>query len=261
MTAPEPSAFDGYVLCTSPRSGSTLLCRLLRQAGLGKPASWFYGPRVEDWLDELNLMPPPQAGPAQRARLAIEAAIQAGRAGGDLFALRQQAHGLAPLRQALALLHPHPPADQPEDAARLRLTFGRLLFVDLRRADKVDQAVSLLKARQTGLWHQAPDGTEIERLAPPAPPVYDAPALHETVETLREHDRAWDAWYAAQRLAPLRLSYDALAADPAGAVRAILRALGRDPAPAARIAPSTRKLADAVSRDWAARYRSAHPEA
>ena len=33
------------------------------------------------------------------------------------------------------------------------------------RENKLAQAVSLIKAEQTGLWHIAPDGTELERVA------------------------------------------------------------------------------------------------
>ena len=39
--------YESYVLCTSPRSGSTLLCKLLAATGVaGNPDSYFHRPAV-----------------------------------------------------------------------------------------------------------------------------------------------------------------------------------------------------------------------
>jgi LPS sulfotransferase NodH len=47
--------FDSYVICTSPRSGSTLLCKMLTSTGAaGKPDSYFFGTSLEEWLDDLG---------------------------------------------------------------------------------------------------------------------------------------------------------------------------------------------------------------
>jgi LPS sulfotransferase NodH len=39
---------------------------------------------------------------------------------------------------------------------------------------KGSEAVSLVEAEQTGLWHVAPNGTELERTSSPSGPVYNA---------------------------------------------------------------------------------------
>ena len=64
--------------------------------------------------------------------------------------------------------------EHSNDVERFQAAFGRTLFVHLTRRDKVAQAVSYVKAQQTGLWHAAPDGTELERLSRPQEPAYDA---------------------------------------------------------------------------------------
>ena len=52
MMTPEQS----YIICTSPRSGGTLLCTLLTDTGLaGAPESLFYLPEVEDWARRLGV--------------------------------------------------------------------------------------------------------------------------------------------------------------------------------------------------------------
>ncbi|MBT6203829.1 MAG: sulfotransferase, partial [Rhodospirillaceae bacterium] len=41
--------YQSYVICTSPRSGSTLLCSLLAATGLaGNPCSHFHDPSISE---------------------------------------------------------------------------------------------------------------------------------------------------------------------------------------------------------------------
>jgi hypothetical protein len=74
----------------------------------------------------------------------------------------------------------------------------------------------LLKARQSGLWHRATDGTERERTAPPVPLVYDPDHLAGFVEELERDDAAWNCWFSRFGIEPVRLTYEGLAAEPKG---------------------------------------------
>ncbi|MEO1689824.1 MAG: Stf0 family sulfotransferase, partial [Pseudomonadota bacterium] len=76
------------ILCSSPRSGSTLLCRLLEATGVaGAPESWFHRPDAFDWLRGLGLTAPDGATEREAAALAFEGARAAGTRGG-VFGLR-----------------------------------------------------------------------------------------------------------------------------------------------------------------------------
>ena len=119
---------------------------------------------------------------------------------------------------------------------------------------RLGQAISRLRAEQTGLWHRAADGRELERLAPPAPPRFDRAAIARRMAKARALDGAWTAWFAAQGIRPLRIPYDALARDPGGVVARLLAALGLDPAAARGIDPPTARLADDVSAAWRRRF-------
>ena len=238
---------EAYILCTAPRSGSTLLCRLLTATGVaGRPGSYFHRPDIAEWLSYFALKPVP--GEAERDTVArvIEAALAKGRAGGQIFALRLQAHSLAPFRRALGLVHP----EAATNRARIEAAFGRTRYVWLRRADTLAQAISYEKARQSGLWHVALDGTEIERLSPPAQPRYDAAALRVRLLEMQAYDRAWAAWFDAERIQPLELEYADLAQDPHGTLRHVLSFLDLDPAAASGVVPEVARLSDAVSADW-----------
>ena len=57
------AAFDSYIICTSPRSGSTLLCKLLEATGVaGVPGSHFHDPSISDWLGYYDIKEEPALG-------------------------------------------------------------------------------------------------------------------------------------------------------------------------------------------------------
>ena len=244
---------SAYMLCTSPRSGSTLLCRMLHDTGVaGRPLSYFFEEGPKEWAERHG--GGPVGAPASEADLdAVFGAIRAkGCDGGDMFGVRQQAHSNGALFAALRVRNP----DVKGDAARLEAVFGPMRYVYLNREDKVAQAVSYVTAAQSGLWHRRADGTELERLSAPAEPVYDRAAIEAAVEEFTGYAAAWEAWFEREAIVPLRLSYDEVAGDPRGALGRVLGFVGGDRGAAAGVAPSVAKLADARSAQWIARYRA-----
>lgn len=240
----------GYVICTTPRSGSTLLGTLLEATGrAGHPWSYYHEPRfMAEWAAAWGL---PEGGtPADRDAAYLRAAIAAGRGGSGLFAMRLQQPFLAPLMRTLGDLSP----DARSDAERFARAFGPLRFVHLARQDTLAQAVSLVRARQGGLWHRHADGSERERTAPARPPAYDAAAITAARADLLRADRAWRRWFAREGIAPIAVRYERLARDPAGTLRDLCAALGI--APPATTTPGTARLADATSAAWIARHRA-----
>ncbi len=152
----------------------------------------------------------------------------------------------------LAVLHPGCSSDQE----RIRSAFGPTLFIYLARRNKLEQAISFVKATQTGLWHAAPDGTELERLSAPREPRYDADAIARQLARATAQDEEWQAWFAEEAIEPLLVGYEALSADPGGVLDRILRRLEVDSPAAAALRPPVAKLADATNRAWAERFRA-----
>ena len=247
------ATFDSYVICTTPRSGSTLLCKLLADTGVaGNPDSYFHRPSITAWLDHFDLTPDDTVPERDVLRSVFRAAIAKGSLDTGVFGLRMQRESFGFFARKLAVLHP----GLSSDIERFHAAFGRTLFIHLSRRDKVQQAISNVKAQQTGLWHAAPDGTELQRLSPAREPVYDAAAIRAKVEEVTALDRDWERWFASEAVAPLRLDYEGLAADPLQTLRHVLDALGLDRKAASGVKPGVAKLADETSKVWEARFRS-----
>ncbi len=245
--------YQSYIICTSPRSGSTLLCKLLAATGVaGKPGSYFHNPSISEWLNDYDLHPKSNATDREVLNLIFDEVRQLGTADTGMFGLRVQRGSFDFLIRQLALLHP----DCSSDVERFHAAFGNTLFIHLSRANKLEQAVSFVKATQTGLWHQAPDGTELERLSAPQEPAYDRELIARHLSELSALDDQWAAWFADADAAQLKITYEDLSADPGAVLRDVLEALGLDAAAADGVGPGVAKLADETSRAWIERFQA-----
>lgn len=194
----------------------------------------------------------PASGEAPSALLSriLDAAIRIGRGGTLVFGVRQQRKSFPFFCQQLAILHP----DAVSDRDRIERSFGPTRFIHLTRGDKLAQAVSLLKAEQSGLWHVGADGSEVERTASAQPPRYDGTAIRQWSETLAGYDTAWTGWFGAEGITPIRLTYEDLSAAPVATLRGLLDDLGLDPAAADGVTPGLRRMSDDLSQKWIRRY-------
>jgi len=140
--------FDSYLICATPRSGSTLLCGLLESSGVaGRPASYFNRRGLHDYADVWRIARP-RDGRIDEAY--VRAALAAGKTSNGVFGGRIMAETLPELIGDLAAADS---GSAVTDLGLLSAQLGRLRFVHLRRRDVVAQAVSWAKALQTYYWH------------------------------------------------------------------------------------------------------------
>jgi LPS sulfotransferase NodH len=228
-----------------------MLCKLLAATGVaGRPASLFHEGSVDAWLAYFSLDPIAGETEAHTLKRVFRSAIDQGTDGTGIFGLRLQRHSFDFFMEKLAVLFP----GRQSDCERLTAAFGQTLFIHLTRTDKIGQAVSYVRAQQSGLWHRAPDGTELERLSEPRGLAYDREVIGASFDAFTAYDRDWRDWFARFGMAPLEITYESLSADPQAALHRVLDSLGVDTRAAEGVVPGTAKLADAVSRDWAARF-------
>jgi trehalose 2-sulfotransferase len=248
-----PTLHDSYLICATPRTGSTLLCSLLKSTGeAGAPESFYHHSSISEWAKDWRLPRETDVPAPDFNRSYLEAARREGTATSNIFAKRLMRHSFDDLAARLKTIFP----DLPNDKAVFNAAFGRTFYIHLSREDKISQAVSLVKAEQSGLWHVAADGTELERTAPPQLLKYDANQIGKQLAEVRRADIEWINWFEQQGNTPLRITYEALATDPRAVMATILKALGLDEKLATKITPAVAKLADDVSAEWVRKYRA-----
>ncbi|MGH9019016.1 MAG: Stf0 family sulfotransferase [Acidimicrobiales bacterium] len=243
------AAVDSYLICATPRTGSSLLCGLLDSTGrAGHPESYFRAPDLDAWARRWHI-----AGAVDgtyRYGDFVEAAVAAGRTGNGVFGARIMWGTLDELVAGLRLVVPDPPAD---DAALLGRMFGRTAFVWLRRHDDVAQAVSWFRSEQEGVWVETTAGPRPRRRHDLR---YSADGISDILTTIRAHNRAWRSWFTAAGIEPHPVDYGDLEADPVGVVGNVFATLGLEPPAPATVQARHRRMADDVNAEWIARYRA-----
>lgn len=211
------------VICTLPRSGSTLLGEAMYFAGgLGCPLEYLHAgfrPRFEEnWgaasLDELITA-------LWRNRTDPSGVLSIKLMWRDVVDIARE---VAPDR--FGNLGEAGPKDlSPAIYLDLLSLIGQLLpnpsYIHLYRRDRVRQAVSGMIAEQTGQWRSIP-GAEMQRQGEP---VYDAAAIARQIAYADWSNAHWRN-LLAQAGSAITLAYEDLARDFAGTVAPLVRELG-----------------------------------
>lgn len=217
-------------ICSTPRSGSYLLCRHMINAGLGVPHEYF------------NPIVMQQIAPRLGLGKNIDGLSWWPRGRKDRILLRRRqepAAELAFLQKYLEILLARR-CQGGVFAAKIHFRdFRRTLnnpsgqeflkdglFVYLYREDMLKQAVSEHFAQLTGRW-----GIDDTVTTAPAtnPDFFDAAAIDRALNDLAEQDRGWRLFLARNGVTPISTSYERLCDDPFAFVEAIARRLAIDP--------------------------------
>lgn len=195
--------FKSYVICTSPRSGSTMLCKLLAKTKVaGNPGSLFHKPSIDAWLDYYHI----DAAEFANRREVLEAIFEAAKARGkgetEVFGCRLQRGSFAFFMDQFRFMYP----GQPSDVGCIQAAFGPTQFIFPSRGDKLDQAISYIRAEQTGLWHRRADGRDLERQETRREEGYDPDAIRSQMAEFTEFDVSWRSWFEEQSVVPLEVS-------------------------------------------------------
>jgi LPS sulfotransferase NodH len=221
-----------FLICSTPRSGSSLLAGLLASGGgIGRAAEFFSRANEPAWASS------DYAGflSFTKRRHAVDGVFGAKVHRGQLDGL------LAGIRSAAT-------CPDRSDRKLLDEAFGALSYVWIRRLDVPAQAVSWLKAEQTGRWSSKSSNLTGRE------PTFDFDDLHGRVLLLREWDAAWRGWFAENGVTPFEVTYEGLVADMAGVTRGALEFIGVDVPAEAPVQPLIERVFDAVNEEWIARY-------
>ena len=285
--APSPDrperSVRSYLVCSTPRSGSTLVCQALSQSGVaGRPEEYFEALRhsgrprrpeeyftgvtdtsILDHLTERGIGDePPQRSPLW-SRTAydryLEWVFDAGTTDNGVFGAKLMWGYFGDFTSLLRNVAAY--RDVPL-AELLPTVFPNLQFVRVIRANKVRQAVSLWKAVQTAAWSEAHDATQ------EVPPPYKSfleesrpglrfhyRAIEHLLHQLLEQEAAWDTFFAHAGIKPVLVLYENFAGDYTTSIVRLLERLGLEPpADASKLEPPLKQQSDAINDDWVRRY-------
>jgi len=208
------TARRSYLVVAAPRTGTTLLCELLRwDRVFGRPEEYFEPQHIANYSRRWGVPDPNRPGSPTPPYL--EEMLRAGTTRNGVFGaklLTEQVDG------ALQLFGIDPTA--PLARARLAEVLPALRLVHLRRSDKVAAAVSLWRAKASGQWLRR----HWQATAEVGP---DLDLGFVTVNHARHHEseKAWDEVLAAG-VPGLTLEFEDLVRDPEPAVDAVADLLG-----------------------------------
>lgn len=270
MAAPVRS----YLVCATPRSGSTLLCHLLAATGLaGRPEEYFEALRhsgvprqPEEYFDaerHANIverlafreLPDREGRPEPSPLWRPEAydryvgwALEQGTTPNGVFGAKMM---WGYLGDFVELLRGIDGLDGLPVPALLERVFPQLSYVQITREDKVRQAVSLWRAVQTQAWRRS---SEHDAPGSPVEPAFSFRAINYLVRLLTAHDASWDAYFLGLGRRPLKVTYEELAAAPRDTLARVLVYLGLDPDASDGLeAPALQVQADELSEEWVRR--------
>ncbi|MXX02990.1 MAG: hypothetical protein F4X08_08510 [Gemmatimonadetes bacterium] len=240
---------DSYLICATPRTGSTLLCGLMASTKVaGQPESYFRQPDEQLWAERWDIVR--SSDRIFEYSEFIRAALAAGRSENGVFAARIMWGTLDYLFDRLGTVYPAPAG---HDIELLNQALGHTGFIYLQRDDVLAQAVSWHRAEQSSVWHQ----TDREKLKQPViKPRFDFDLIHKLVQVIEDHNSSWRAWFASAGIQPHMVRYEDLDADPVKVVCEILDFLGLKLPPGRQISTHNRRLADELNAEWIDRYRA-----
>ncbi|WP_085101646.1 Stf0 family sulfotransferase [Mycobacterium paraense] len=241
-----------YLIASTPRSGSSLLAAGLVATGVaGRPEEYFAAEHMAAYKEDLRL-PRDCPWPEYLAKVMAHAATDNGVRGAKIH-----------WRDVVLLAEALGCRDDP--GLVLENLFPTAVFVNIVRADRRAQAISLFRAEATGEWFRSagpsqgvrPWGLYLARPTPD-PPAVDLAAVAPTYEQIAGMERsleaeqaAWMDHFATRRPQVLTIRYEDLDANYRGEIARVLRFLGADPAHAARVPkPPLERQSDHINEHW-----------
>jgi LPS sulfotransferase NodH len=131
---------------------------------------------------------------------------------------------------------------------RLDELYPGIRCVLLVREDRLGQAISLVRARQTNQYRGSqPTARQ---------PEYSAEAIRAALDELAAEEATWTRYFDGEGQRPLTVTYEQLVADYRGTVASVLDFIGAAPSADFSLpSPGLRRQADHLSEEWRLRFQ------
>ena len=217
-----------YLICSTPRTGSTLLCRGLWDTSLaGAPHEYFHQKHMADFnvrWDTKNFEE--YLSFLKKYRTSPNGVFGAKTHYDQFIYLQSQVD--------------------------MSLAMPEVKYIYISRRDRVRQAVSLSKAILTKRWSS--EGA-VDSATPN--PVYDFSHVHRGHRMILAQEANWEAFFAKQHIVPVRIIYEEFVGRYFEVIQEMLTYLGVGTISKEMIkAPQMKKQADLINAQWVEQYQA-----
>jgi LPS sulfotransferase NodH len=237
-----------YVICATPRSGSTLLCSGLASTALAGDPDEFFNPRklflrLQTFNLSVGSLEDYVAGLIERT---------ASPNGG--FGVKLMWEDLSNfLDDNLGEFPDYAPLQTVDRLAKL---FNQPKYIFVTRRDKVRQAISLRKAYETDIWKMPRDKSLTSDNGTPQDELrFDFYRVRKLMHGIDHDEWEWMRFFKRSKIEPLTVVYEDFVANFDKTIRTTLSHIGVEVGADFEVPPMRlNKQADAVSDAWYAQY-------
>ena len=227
-----------FFICAVPRSGSTLLCDLLQATGVaGSPMEYGVQENEQIWKHAYGFN--------DHRNYFIHYAHRLSVTGNGVFSAKLM---FKQMTAFVSDLKRYKSIDAGGMIETIDLAFGKPRYIQVLRKDKERQAISLVRAEQTGSWASPQSSGRRSE--------YDSAHLDRALALLLRLDNAWDESLAEIHLSrKMTLYYEDIVENMEGSISSLLNWLQIEDHPKPFKSPSMKRQSDAMTEEWLAMWR------
>lgn len=263
-----------YLVCATPRSGSTLLCEALKSTGVaGRPEEYFealrqsgrprrpqeYFPGVDDPSIADHLGEYARSDERRHELWSredyepyFEWAIERGTTENGIFGAKLM---WGYFGDFVSLLREVPRFHQLELPELFQAAFPDLTFIRVNRANRLRQAASLWKAVQTATWRKDESASQKRADDERRPQLrFHYRAIDHLLNQILAEEAFWDAFFERCDIDPLVINYERFINNSTKTIVGILEELGVEPPAGWSFEPALHRQSDEINDDWVRRF-------
>jgi LPS sulfotransferase NodH len=275
-----PHPTHSYLICATPRSGSTLLCEALKGTGVAgvpeeyfealrhsgrprRPQEYFIGAQDRTILRHLGEHTSIDGRPGRSPlwdrhdyEPFLQWAIGQGTTPNGVFGAKLM---WGYFGDFVSLLREIPAYREEPIQELLPAVFRDLRYVRVVRANKVRQAVSLWKAVQTATWSTEDSDEETVDEADTSNGLgprlkFHFRAIEHLLDQILAHEACWDAFFEHCEIQPQVVVYEDFVENYEETALGVLRQIGVEAPEAVAFERRLQRQTDDINRLWAQRF-------
>ncbi len=230
-----------YLIASTQRSGTHLLCSILRSTGIaGSPGEFFLAKPGETWEKRWG---------APSRKDYIERVMQNNTGTNGVFgAVVMWSY----FERMLQMLHELGEDNGVTGAELIAELFNGPKYIWVRRRNRVEQAVSWAMACRTGVWTRRVGVVS----RPVITPKFDFKVIDEWCNRIAAHEASWSNYFRENQIEPLVLYYENVVGCHGATAESVLRFLDLPVPNRMEVPPpSVERQATEISAQWVASYR------